>query len=381
MKPPLEDDGRNIDPSVGGLSGEGALQLVRDLEPSPYGRSLWTQPLPSTEQEDRTYYELPILKETVWKWYIPAYFYIGGLSGACAVLGSSADLLGGGGMARLSRRCRIIAATGAAASAVLLIADLGRPARFLNMLRVFRPTSPMNVGTWLLTTFGACAGLAALPAVLPMPAPVRRLADRAWIVAGVVGLPMTGYTGVLLANTAVPLWQGARRTLPILFSSSGAATAASVLEILGDSDEGARATSRFGLIAKVTELAMTVLLEREVSRVPRVARPLQTGFSGALWRAAQAAAVASLTLSVLGGKRTWPRRVAGVLGAAAALGLRFALFHGGKRSARDPRATFEQQRAGYGAAELVVNKRASPALKNQGCQPEKERAIASTKSD
>jgi formate-dependent nitrite reductase membrane component NrfD len=341
----LPDDGRNIDPAVGGLAGEGALQRVRDLEPPPYARSIWTQPLPATEQESPTYYELPVLKEPVWKWYIPAYFYVGGLSGACAALGASADLFGGRGMARLSRQCRLIAATGAAASAVLLIADLGRPARFLNMLRVFRPTSPMNVGTWILSTFGACAALAALPAVRAVPSPVRRFADGAWIGAGLIGLPLTGYTGVLLANTAVPLWQGARRTLPVLFSSSGAATAASILEILSRSDEGAAATFRFGLIAKCTELAMTLLLEREVSLVPRVARPLRTGFSGALWRAAQAAGAASLILSVVGRKRTWPRRVAGVLGAAAALGLRFALFHAGKRSARDPRATFEQQRA------------------------------------
>jgi formate-dependent nitrite reductase membrane component NrfD len=356
------EDGRNIDPELGGLGGEGALQRVRDLEPPPDARSVWTEPLPVTEQESPTYYELPMLKEPVWKWYIPAYFYVGGLSGACAVLAASADLLGGGGMARLCRQCRLIAATGAAASAVLLIADLGRPARFLNMLRVFRPSSPMNLGTWILSTFGACAGLAALPAVSAVPAPVRRLADGAGIGAGVIGLPLTGYTGVLLANTAVPLWQGARRTLPILFSSSGAATAASILEILGDSDEGAPVIFRFGLIAKATELAMTLLLEREVSQVPRVARPLRTGFSGALWRAAQAAGAASLVLSVVGGKRAWPRRVAGVLGAAAALGLRFALFHGGKRSARDPRASFEQQRAGYGATEWVHSKHSRTAV-------------------
>jgi formate-dependent nitrite reductase membrane component NrfD len=352
------EDGRNIDPHLGELAGEGALQRVRELEPPPYARSVWTEPLPDTEQESPTYYELPMLKEPVWKWYIPAYFYVGGLSGACAALGASADLLGGRGMARLSRQCRLIAATGVTASAVLLIADLGRPARFLNMLRVFRPSSPMNLGTWLLSTFGACAGLAALPTVLAVPAPVRRLADGAGIGAGVLGLPMTGYTGVLLANTAVPLWQGARRAMPILFSSSGAATAASILEILGDSDEGAAVTFRFGVIAKATELAMTLLLEREVSVVPRVARPLRSGFSGALWRAAQVAGAASLILSVVGRKRTWPRRVAGVLGAAAALGLRFALFHGGKRSARDPRASFEQQRAGYGASELVHRKHA-----------------------
>ena len=371
------EDGRNIDSELGRLAGEGALQRVRELEPAPVAPRVWPEPLPSPPEEIPTYYGVPALKEPVWKWYIPAYFYVGGLSGAAAVVGASADLFGDRGMSRLSRQCRIIAATGAAASAALLIADLGRPARFLNMLRVFRPSSPMNVGTWFLSAFGTLSGLAAFPALFPTASSLRRVGDVAWIGAGLVGLPMTGYTGVLLAGTAVPIWQGARRSLPVLFSSSGAASLASVFDLLGEDDPGAEVTHRVGIVAKVTELAMTVALEREVALVSRVARPLKTGFTGTLWRSAQIATAASLVLSVAAPKRTWVRRVAGVLGIAGALAMRFSLFHAGKRSARDAKATFEQQRAGLGAAEVMGRRRpqVSPAdTLNEGARTNSERS-------
>jgi formate-dependent nitrite reductase membrane component NrfD len=349
-------DGRNIDPEVGSLTGEGSLQRVRCLDAPPHGESDWMKRLPAdaAEAEGPSYYDVPLLKEPVWKWYVPAYFYVGGLAGGCAVLGAAADLAGGRGMEDLSRRCRIAASAGAGVSAALLIADLGRPGRFLNMLRVFRPSSPMNVGTWILSAFGACAGLATLSAMLPLPRPVRRAGDAAWMLAGLIGLPLTGYTGVLISNTAVPLWQGARRMLPILFSCSGAAAAAAMLELFPARGPGAEAAHRFGIAAKATEIAASFALEREVALVPRVARPLRTGFSGTLWRGAQALSFASLVLALAGGKR---RRLPGVLGTAGALALRFALLQGGRRSARDPRATFEQQREGRGASELVRPKK------------------------
>src|SRR5262249_38978892 len=229
-------DGRNIDPEIGTLDGEGALQRVRELNAPPHGEANWFGPPPSDVPDTPvpSYYGVPALKEPVWKWYIPAYFYAGGVAGASAVLGAAAGWMDGNPMRTLSRRCRLIAAGGAAASAALLIADLGRPARFLNMLRVFRPSSPMNLGTWILSAFGACAGLAALPAVIRVPKTVRRAGDAASLGAGIVGLPLTAYTGVLLAGTAVPLWQGARRELPILFACSSAAAAASLLDLFPD---------------------------------------------------------------------------------------------------------------------------------------------------
>lgn len=348
-------DGRNVDPEVGRLMGEGALQRVRIPHAPPQGEATWIgrpRAEPAEAGETPTYYGIPTLKEPVWRWYIPAYFYVGGLGGACGVLGAAADLFGGPEMRPLSQRCRLAAAATSVASAALLIADLGRPARFLAMLRVFRPTSPMNMGTWILTGFGGFSTLATLPALVPVPGVVRRLGHLAWLGAGVIGLPLTGYTGVLLANTAVPLWQGARRALPILFSCSGAAAAASMLEVFPVGGAGDEAVHRFGVISKATEVAMTFALEREVSMVARVGQPLRTGFSGALWRTAQALSAASLLASLAAGRRRRLGVAAGLLGTAGALAIRFALMRAGVRSARDPRATFEQQRAGLGAREV-----------------------------
>jgi hypothetical protein len=357
-------DGRNVDPEIGRLLGEGSLQRVEEVNAQPFGDHEWIGPAPeATAGVD--YYGVPLLKEPVWKWYIPAYMYVGGVAGASAALGAAADLFGGDGMSELSRRARLVAAGGAGASAALLIADLGRPGRFINMLRVFRPSSPMNVGTWILSGFGACTALAALPAIAPLPRGARRACDAAWAGAGLVGLGLTGYTGVLLADTAVPVWQGARRALPILFSASGAAAASALFDLWPPGGRGDSAAHALGTIAKTTELAMTALFEAEVGVVPRAARPLRSGFSGALWRSAQLLTAASLAVSVVSRRR---RTLAGLLGTAGSIALRFAVMSAGRRSARDARASFEQQRKGHGAVDVAPAPReqAWPAAEQQG---------------
>ncbi|BDG10542.1 NrfD/PsrC family molybdoenzyme membrane anchor subunit [Anaeromyxobacter paludicola] len=362
-------DGRNVDPGLGTLAGEGAEQRVRRLDAGHSERRVMAPPEPELEGRP-SYYGMPLLKEPVWKWFIPAYFYVGGVSGASAVLGAASDLLGPRGTRALSRRCRLTAAAGAGASAALLIADLGRPARFLNMLRVFRPTSPMNVGTWILSGFGAATAAAAGAALLPVGPGARRAGDAAAAVAGLCGLGLTGYTGVLIANTAVPLWQGTRRALPVLFSCSGAAAATALLELFPPGDRSEPVVRRFGVLANVSELVMTGVLEAEAGVVPRVARPLRTGISGALWRAGQALSLASLALTLGSRGRRSLRRAAGLCGTAGSLALRFAIYQAGRRSALDPHASFEQQRRGRGAADVV---RAQPgldrALGEKGAEP------------
>src|SRR5699024_1023847 len=87
---------------------------------------------------------------------IPAYLFTGGLAAGSGILGSGAALTG---RELLRRRSRIVAVVGTAASGGLLIADLGRPERFLNMMRTVKLTSPMSVGTWILSAYGAASGL------------------------------------------------------------------------------------------------------------------------------------------------------------------------------------------------------------------------------
>src|SRR5215212_7214165 len=161
------------------------------------------------EGEVRSYYGRAVLKEPVWSWEIPWYFFAGGLAGASSNLALVARLTGN---EKLASRARVAALGGAAVSPVLLIMDLGKPERFYNMLRVFKPTSPMSVGTWVLSAFGSTTGIAAAHDLL--------------------GLPLATYTAVLIADTSVPVWHEARRELPLVFAASSAATAGAAAAIL-----------------------------------------------------------------------------------------------------------------------------------------------------
>ncbi len=340
-------DGRNIDPVVGTLAGEGALQRVTRRPEPPMER--WTE---TPGELGPSYHGVPMLKEPVWSWDIPAYVAVGGLAGACGVLGATAQALGGRGARDLVWRCRAVGTAGAVVSAALLIHDLGRPARFLNMLRVFRPTSPMNMGTWVLSSFGACTALATLPAVVDLPRPLARAAEWAGYGAGVLGLPLVGYTGVLLSSTAVPVWQETRRTLPVLVAFSGAVSAAGLFQVWQPRGAGYEMARRFGGLAKGAEAMFSILLHREAGRVPRVERALRRGKAGLLLRAGRVLTGASLVLDVLGHRGRW-HRTSGALALAGTLALRFGIVAAGRASARDPFATIAQQRSGHGAAELV----------------------------
>src|SRR4051794_22643482 len=135
------------------------------------------RPSGSPFPETPSYYGLPIVKPPVWTWEIPLYFFIGGAAGASSVIAIAAQITGAS--PSLVRDARWIAALGAAASGPLLVLDLGRPERFLNMLRVFKPQSPMSVGAWTLTVFGTATSGAVISDFLGM----KRAGDAAAFVA------------------------------------------------------------------------------------------------------------------------------------------------------------------------------------------------------
>jgi formate-dependent nitrite reductase membrane component NrfD len=295
----------------------------------------------SPAAEGATYYDRPVLKEPVWIWAVPAYFYAGGAAGAAVVLAELADSVAGREAAGLAAAARRVGAAGAALGTGLLVYDLGRPERFLHMLRVFRPTSAMSVGSWVLA---AATPVFAISALLPHAGAGRaRLGRAAGRIAAALGLPHSAYTAVLLSNTAVPLWQQVRRSLPFLFVASAGTSAASLLALTDLTEAEDRIVGRFAAIAGAAEIGAGWALEHEAGRIQRVAAPLREGAAGSLWSASKVLGAASLALALLPTGAAL-RRVGGVLGTAGALCLRFALFLAGKASARDPRATFEQQR-------------------------------------
>ncbi len=332
---------RDIDQTIGTLSGEAAGQrsgreVALRAQAFPY--------VPSRQPANGpSYYDRPMLKDPTWIWSIPTYFYVGGVAGVGAALGAAAQLCAPDSMRSLVTRSRWVGAVGGAVSAALLIHDLGRPERFLYMLRVFRVSSPMSMGSWILSAFSTCVGGAA---VLPIgPRFFRPLAAPLGFLSGLLGLGLSGYTGVLISQTAVPVWQVSYRIMPVLFLASGTAAAAAFFDFFHLNPQETAAIERFGTMGKITELLAAVALEHNASRVERVARPLKTGFSGFLWQTAKVLTAAGIIISILPGKSRGKRISSGLIGTAASLCLRFGIFYAGKASVRDPRASFEQQRA------------------------------------
>ena len=179
----------------------------------------------------RSYYGLPIVKRPAWSWEVPWYLFFGGTAGALAAASVAARWTGA---RRLGIRARRLALLGAMVSPALLISDLGRPSRFLNMLRVFRPTSPMSLGSWTLAGFGTSLGLAEAADTIGLPATVVGTLEGA---SGVLGPILTNYTAVLLGDTANPIWRGGRATLPFVFSASSMAAAGAALCVCSSTQE------------------------------------------------------------------------------------------------------------------------------------------------
>ncbi len=341
---PVETEGRDIDLQMAILSGEAASQQASGAAGKHIKSEAqtWTE-LPQPNRADPTYYDRPLLNKSVWGWAIPTYYYIGGLAGGSLVLGAAAQCMRSSKLERLIRRCHWIGFIGCCISGALLVYDLGRPQRFLNMLRVFRPTSPMNLGAWILSgASGAASGTLLLRG---RDGAFGAIGESAGYAAGLMGMGLATYTGVLVSNTAVPLWQASRRMLPVLFAASAVTSVASVFELLEQTPEEANVTRVFGTIGEITEVTAAIITEQQASEVRRVGRPFKRGLSGVMWRAAAVLTASSLIIGLLPDKTRNKRLASGVLGTLGSLLLRFAVEHAGNTSARDPRASFHRQRA------------------------------------
>jgi formate-dependent nitrite reductase membrane component NrfD len=281
------------------------------------------------------YYGRPVIKEPVWTPEIPLYFFTGGMAGASAGLAFMAETTGN---EVLARRAWAAAMGGIAVSPALLISDLGVPSRFLNMLRMFKVTSPMSVGSWILSGSGATTTLASANALTGLFPVLGRAAKPA---AALLGLPLATYTGALIANTSVPVWHNARNMLPALFGAGAAASAGAAATMLTPVRDAAPAR-RLAIMGAAAELVATNVMEQKLGSL---AEPYHEGPSGTLARTAKVlTAVGAMAIGGWGHQR----RSAAVLGGAALLGgalaERFAVFRAGFASAKDPKFTVGPQR-------------------------------------
>jgi formate-dependent nitrite reductase membrane component NrfD len=277
-----------------------------------------------------SYYGRPIIKEPVWKAEVPAYMFTGGLAGASSVLHVAAELAGN---ERLAKTSLYIGAAGDLVSPVLLISDLGRPERFLNMLRVFKITSPMSVGSWVLFVSGTASSTAAALELLGALKPVKVAAG---VVAALVGPALATYTGTLLANTAVPVWHEARHELPWLYGASASASAGAAAAVFTPT-EFAGPARRLALLGAAAELGLMAAMKRRLGFVGEV---YDQGDAGKYGRIAKTCtAVGAALLARARRRNRAPSIGGGALILAGGLALRWSVFRAGFQSARDPRYT------------------------------------------
>lgn len=292
----------------------------------------------------RSYYDHPIVKPAPWDWKIPAYLYTGGLAAGSGLLAAGAELTG---RADLQRNARLVALAALGASTAALIADLGRPDRFLAMMRTVKLTSPMSVGSWILAGFGGFTGAAAGAEILQQVVPATRdsalvrVAGRgASLGSGFFAPPLAAYTAVLLSNTATPTWHGVYRELPFVFVGSGVAAAGGAAMITTATEQTGPAR-RLAVGGAAVELAAYQLMS---SRAGVVGEPLHQGSAGRLITASKVATAVGAGLTLLAGRSRTVSVLGGLaLNAGSAL-LRFGVFEAGMASAKDPRYTVVPQR-------------------------------------
>jgi formate-dependent nitrite reductase membrane component NrfD len=272
-----------------------------------------------------TYYDVPLLKPPVWTWEVPLSFFVGGAAGAAAIIGGVAAWTQTDGT--LARDARWLAAGGGNLSAALLTSDLGRPERFLHLLRVFKPHSAMSVGSWTLTAFSASSTVALAPAVTQQPI-VRTAATVAAATSAALGGGMLTYTGVLIGATAIPVWHDNVRLLPIHFAASGMASAAAILTLLGH-DEPSLNDLAVGAAAVETLIGASIETHRE-----NALAPLREGTTGWIIRAGGVlSGPVPLLLRAATRRRRW-RTVACVAALAGALLTRIGWIAAGRASSR-----------------------------------------------
>jgi formate-dependent nitrite reductase membrane component NrfD len=280
----------------------------------------------------RGYYDLPFLKRPLWGWEIALYFFLGGISAGAFVLSAAADLAGRKHHAKFVRNARYVSLVTLAPCPLLLIADLGRPAKFAHMLRVFKPQSPMNTGAWALFAYGPLAGAAGL------------LPSRA---ASVAALPfaftMLAYPGVLLSTTSTPIWANTRLLGALLgMSSFSAACDTLALAAAADPEVGRSSRAALGAAGHISRTAEAGLLAAYAFDAGRTIAPITRGhYSRAFWAGVVGAGMIVPTLLRIGARKTESRTkslFSSLFSLAGGLALKWIVVHSGRESASDPAA-------------------------------------------
>ncbi len=327
----------------------------------------------------RNYYGQPIIKRPTWRWYIPFYFFLGGIASGASFIGALAELFGGKEHRSTVRNARYLSLALAMLCPIPLIMDLGRPERFHHMLRVFKISSPLSVGTWILSGFGVLSGVQAARQaaeddfILKREGRLGRLATLLpsgpiTVLHGLFGMGLGGYTGTLLAVTVVPLWAAAGVLLGPLFLAASATSGAAALVLMGliRGNSSRQARKEIQVVANVASAVQFGLAAAHETFVPeRINRPLRRGTWGRLFRFGAVGgglflpAALRLTAWVSGSRLERVLSTAGaIFTLLGTLAERFAIVEAGKVSADDPVAYQEMTKARPGEARLAPSQQA-----------------------
>ncbi|AXH96547.1 NrfD/PsrC family molybdoenzyme membrane anchor subunit [Ornithinimicrobium avium] len=305
--------------------------------------------VPDAEFSD--YYGQAVIKPVPWKHEIPAYLFVGGIAGASGLIAAGASATG---RHTLRRNSRYTAIATVALSGAALVADLGRPERFLNMLRTVKLTSPMSVGTWILSGYAAFAGVATASEVarsltLPRGGVLALVQDGLALVdapaavgQALFGPPLAAYTAVLLSDTVTPVWFESRAQLPYVFVASAAMAASGVQLVLSPAAESGP-VRRLAVAGAATDLLAMHLLEEHLEGL-ELGEPLETGPAGTKLRLARALTVAGGIGALVSGRSRLLAAASGIALAAASALTRFGIVEAGMESAKDPRYTVGPQK-------------------------------------
>ncbi len=286
------------------------------------------------------YYGLPAVKPSMYGWMVALYIFAGGLAGGAQIIATIVDLTGVPQGSLVVTTGRVLALLGAAAGGILLIADLQTKQRFYNMLRIFRATSPMSIGTYVLLAFGFFSALAVVGELLGMPL----LAAICGALAAIVGLAMVTYTAPLLAATSTPLWAAAPRLLACRFAASALATGAAALVIAAWAAEQPRLAGALSLIAALAvgvDFAAALVSEKRyrdlgLGRAPRKPPWGPVHLGGALLAGAAVPLVLYIADVLQSPGAGLPALAASLLVLGGGVAMRAAVMFMGNESAKQP---------------------------------------------
>jgi hypothetical protein len=324
---------RGVRPDRDALTGVATGKRGRRRDGKRNGQRDGAPTVPAAEFT--SYYGMPVINKPVWSSPdIPGYLFLGGLAGAASLLGAGAQATGRPALDRVSK----VGAFGAGVlSMVGLIHDLGKPSRFLHMLRVFKVTSPMSVGSWLLAGYVPVAGIAAASSVFGKAPKIGMVATAG---SALMGPAVASYTAALISDTAVPAWHDGYPEMPFVFVGSGAAAAGGLGLLAAPLTQSgpARAMAVFGV---GTELASFERMER---RIGMTAEPYSQGRGGAYVRAGKVLSVLGVAGALLGRRSRVLSALSGAALLASSAATRWGIFHAGMQSAEDPKYTIIPQR-------------------------------------